>query len=109
MHDYSFYSAIIGLSSKWRIMNVTVDEDGEIELHISSQNGSVFNCPKCGDIKQPSGESKTRWLHENHLNIRFFITALIPILSCENCGEIKAEIPWTYSGVPYQESIMCGK
>jgi len=95
MHDYSFYSAILGLSSNWRIQNVTVDErSGDIELHIRSRKGSKFSCPTCGALKLPSGVSKARWLHENHLNIRFYISALIPVITCERCGEIKAEIPW---------------
>jgi len=95
MHDYSFYSAILGLSSNWRVQNVTVDErSGDIELHIRSRKGSKFSCPSCGALKLPSGVSKARWLHENHLNIRFYISALIPVITCERCGEMKAEIPW---------------
>jgi len=99
MHDYSFYSAILGLSSKWRILNVTVDDrSGDIELHIRSRRGSKFSCPACGALKLPSGVSKARWLHDNHLNIRFFISAVIPIISCERCGEMKADIPWEQAG-----------
>ena len=99
MHDYSFYSAILGLSSKWRILNVTVDEgSGDIELHIRSEKGSTFSCPTCGALKLPSGVCKTRWVHENYLNIRFYISALIPIISCECCGEMKVEVPWEQAG-----------
>ena len=99
MHDYSFYSAILGLSSKWRILNVTLDEhSGDIELHIRSRKGSKFSCPVCGALKLPSGISKARWLHENHLNIRFYISALIPVISCKRCGEMKADIPWEQTG-----------
>jgi len=99
MQDYSFYSAILGLSSIWRILNVTVDERSrDLELHICSQKGSKFTCPTCGALRFPSGASKARWLHENRLNIRFYISALIPIISCECCGEMKAEIPWQQAG-----------
>ena len=99
MHDYSFYSAILGLSSKWRILDITLDEaSGAVELHLRSRRGSMFSCPSCGALKLPSGVSKARWLHENHLNIRLFISALIPIISCERCGEMKVEEPWGNSG-----------
>jgi len=99
MHDFSFYSAILGLSSKWRIQNVTMDEgSGDIELHIRSRKGSRFSCPACGALKLPSGVSKARWLHENHLNIRFYISALIPVIICDSCGEMKAKIPWEQAG-----------
>lgn len=95
MHDYSFYSAILGLSSDWRILNVTIDEpSGDIELHIRCRRGSTFLCPSCGTPTLPSGVNKSRWLHENNLNIRFYVSALIPVISCERCGEMKIEIPW---------------
>jgi len=108
MHDYSFYSAILGLSSKWRILNVTVDErSGEIELYIRSRKGSKFACSCCGALRLPSGVSKARWLHENHLNIRFYISALVPVISCEQCGEMKAEIPWEQAAKPCAEHEHC--
>jgi len=104
MHDYSFYSAILGLSSKWRITNVTVDEQsGELELHISSCKGSRFSCPRCGALKLPSRIGKARWLHENHLNIRFYISALIPIITCECCGEMRVELPWEHAATLCEE------
>jgi transposase len=99
MHDYSFYSAILGLSSKWRILDLTVDErSGDIELHISSRKGSRFSCPTCGALELPSGISKARWLQENRLNIRIYISALIPVITCERCGEMKVEISWEQAG-----------
>jgi transposase len=95
MNDYSFYSAILGLSSNWRILDVTVNgQSGDIELHIRSRKGSRFSCPVCGALKLPSGNIWACWLHENHLNIRFYISAFIPVINCEQCGELKAEIPW---------------
>ncbi|GAC1465113.1 MAG: hypothetical protein PVSMB11_00250 [Desulfuromonadaceae bacterium] len=104
MHDYSFYSAILGLSSEWHILNVTMDEQcGDIELHIHSRKGSMFSCPICGAVKLPSGVSKSRWLHENHLNIRFYISVLIPIITCDRCGEMKVEIPWKQTGATREE------
>ena len=106
MHDYSFYSAILGLSSKWHILNVTADElSGDIELHIRSRKGSKFSCSSCGALKLPSGVSKARWLHENHLNIRFYISALIPIITCECCGEIKVDIPWEQAASICEEHV----
>ena len=108
MHDYSLYSAILGLSSKWRILQVTVDDhSGDVELHIRSRKGSRFTCSNCGALKLPSSVSKARWLHENHLNIRLFISALIPIISCEQCGEMKVDIPWEQAAKPCAEHEQC--
>ncbi|NVN92806.1 MAG: hypothetical protein HXX11_19720 [Desulfuromonadales bacterium] len=104
MHDYSFYSGILGLSSAWRIADVTIDEQsGDIELHIRSKRGSTFSCSRCGATKLPSGTSKARWLHENNLNIRFYISALIPIITCECCGDMIVDVPWKHIGEPCEQ------
>ncbi len=106
MHDYSFYSAILGLSTNWRILNVTLDErSGDIELYIRSSEGIQFSCPACGAARLPSGVSKARWLHENSFSFRFYISALIPVISCERCGEMKVDIPWEQTCAPCDE---CG-
>jgi hypothetical protein len=100
MPVFSFFSAILGLSSKWRILNASVDEQsGNIELHICSKKGSTFHCPVCGAVKLPLGVSKARWLHENRLNIRFYISVMVPIISCECCGDMKVELPWEQAGL----------
>jgi hypothetical protein len=99
MHDYSFYSAILGLPSNWYIVGETLDEkSGDIELHIRSRKGSKFSCSACGALNLPSGVRMARWLHDNHLNIRFYISALLPVVTCERCGEMKIDIPWEQAG-----------
>lgn len=104
MHDYSFYSGILGLSSGWRIADVTIDEQsGDIELHIRSRRGNTFSCAKCGATILPTGERKARWLHENNLNIRFYISALIPVVSCKCCGDMIVNVPWKHIGEPFEE------
>ena len=104
MFDYTFYSAILGLSDKWRICNVTMDKpSGLIELHIRSSKGSQFSCGCCGAMILPTKISKSRWLHENFMNSRFYISALIPVLNCHKCGEIKVTPPWESSGIICEE------
>lgn len=98
MGDYSFYSAILGLSSEWHISDVTVDEQSGItELHIRSQDTGSDSCPACGAGVVSIGARKARWLHENHLNIRFLISALIPVVTCKQCGKVKKMTPWEQS------------
>lgn len=102
--DYSFYSAIMGLSSDWRIADVTVDKQtGITELHICSQGTGRSRCPSCGASVVSAGARTSRWLHENHLNIRFLISALIPVLSCERCGKVQLPVPWEQSSPRLQE------
>ena len=104
MQDYSFYSAILGLSSRWRISNVTVDKpSGTIELHIHSTSGSRFFCPACGKGMRPNGTRKARWSCNNETNLRFNISAVIPLLTCERCGTTEVPLPWEQTGFRCEE------
>lgn len=104
MHNYSFYSAILGLSSNWHITNVTVDEQsGNIELHIHNVHGSSFTCSECGERILPTGIRKGRWFRDNNSNLRFHISAMIPLVTCERCGEVKVQLPWEQSGFRCEE------
>ena len=110
MHDYSFYSAILGLSSDWRISNVTLDApSGNIELHIRYANDSKFSCAICGAILLPKGTRMARWLHGKNDKLRFSISAVIPLVSCEQCGEDKIKLPWEKSGFTCDEKTCCSK
>jgi len=105
MTGYSFYSAILGLSSDWRISDVTVGTPTEnVEIHIVST--SNFHCNVCGVTIMPSGFRKSRWLHHNRFNIRFYITALIPLVTCQCCGEIKIKVPWEQSSLRCDDDWM---
>lgn len=102
MHDFSFYSAILGLSSKWRISDVSMGTASDtVEIHIV--NNDTFHCDICGAALIPSGFRKARWLHHNRLNIRFNISALIPLVSCPCCGELTVSVPWEQSCLRYEE------
>ncbi|MSN25279.1 MAG: hypothetical protein GJV46_05345 [Geobacter sp.] len=104
MNNFSFYSAILGLSSSWHIFNVTLDgRSGDVVFHIRGRLEDKFKCPGCGAARLPSGISKGTWLHDNHLNIRFYISALVPVITCECCGEMKVEIPWGKSSTSCEE------
>ena len=99
MVDYNFYSAILGLSSDWQIVNVSVDAaSGYTELHIRGREESAYSCPSCGSRRLPDRFNRIRALHESGHNIRFIISAKVPIVSCTECGEFKVALPWDRVG-----------
>jgi len=100
MNDYSFYSAILGLSTRWRISNVTVDSHtGNIELHINATAGSSFHCSECGAHVLPKGARKERWLHSFNHSVSFYISAQVPRVVCSRCGEVRLQLPWEPSSL----------
>lgn len=99
MHDYSLFSAILGLSSEWRISDVTVcDLTGITEVHIRSQVVVEVFCKICGVGVVSNEVRKVRWLHENQHNIRFVVSALLPVMTCGHCGEVMNSAPWEQPG-----------
>ncbi|MBT1073201.1 hypothetical protein [Pelotalea chapellei] len=104
MLDHTLYSAILGLSSEWNISHVTMDEQtGITEIHIRNHKGGIAPCPCCGSNLVQAGTQRTRWLHESHLNFRFVVSALVPVMSCESCGEVKLPMPWDQSRFKFLE------
>jgi transcription elongation factor Elf1 len=95
MFNYSVYSAILGLSSKWSISNITEDKStGLIELHIKSNSSETFACAVCGEENSPTGVQNKRWLYNNKLNIKFHVSLYSPQIICSKCGNIHSIDPW---------------
>jgi predicted RNA-binding Zn-ribbon protein involved in translation (DUF1610 family) len=106
MHDYSFYSAILGLSTRWRISNVTVEpRTGTIELHINATEGNTYRCSDCGTQLYPKGFCKTRGLHNFNQSISLYISALVPKVTCSRCGEVNVKLPWESSSLRCHEEM----
>jgi predicted RNA-binding Zn-ribbon protein involved in translation (DUF1610 family) len=104
MYNYSFYSAILGLSSEWSITNVNFDEQsGNIEMHIHNAGGNSFICPRCGSNILKTENRKGHWLWQDNFNLRFHIYAIIPQVTCERCGEVKIHLPWEQRGFENKE------
>jgi|GEM_PF-4873215 len=95
MFNYSLYSAILGLSSKWNISNITEDKStGLIVLHIKSNSSETFACAACGEENLPSGVQNKLWLYNNKLNIKFHVSLYSPQIVCIKCGNVHSVDPW---------------
>lgn len=98
MFNYSLYSAILGLSSKWNISDISEDKpSGLIELHIKSNSSGTFPCAICGTENLPYSVHNKRWLYNNKLNIRFYVSLHSPRIHCKKCGDSHLIAPWNQS------------
>jgi len=95
MYNYSLYSSILGLSSKWTISNITEDKStGLIVLHIKNISSEAFVCAVCGEENSPSGVQNKNWLYNNKLNIKFHVSLDSPQIICSKCGNMHTIDPW---------------
>lgn len=99
MTGYKLYSAILGLSSPWRITHATLSErDKGLLIRIRSMTGAHFSCPVCSGIADRDGEVKRRWLSGNFFNRRTLLEAAVPTVTCKECGTNQVVTPWERLG-----------
>lgn len=93
------FSAILGLSSYWRISDLKLaDQERQLEITVDVCAGTTFPCPVCGARSEVVSEREERWLHENFFNLRTCITAVLPLVRCERCGVNRVRAPWEQPG-----------
>ncbi len=99
MPDKSLYSSILGLSSQWRISNAVLDSKARhLRLEIAASSCAEFCCPVCGGAAVRVGANKGCWQHDDLLNMRFHISAVIPVTLCKTCGTNRISVPWERAG-----------
>jgi hypothetical protein len=104
MFGTKLYSAILGLSSMWKIYHAAVDESANrIEIHIDTCSGAEFSCPVCCGRTNMVGNSKHLWLHDDLFSKQLTIKASIPLVSCEICGINRVKAPWEQPGSNFRE------
>jgi hypothetical protein len=96
MQNHSFYTAILGLSPNWNIYNISEDkQSGLLVLHIKcSSRDCTYACCSCGSENSPAGVKNRRWLYNNKLNIRFYVSLDSPHILCKKCGSSHTIAPW---------------
>ena len=99
MFNQSIFSAVLGLSSNWRIVDVTLSErQDELSISVRTKAGVVFPCPKCGMNSVQVSESEQCWLNENFFNRQALLIAIMPMVLCSDCGVHRIVAPWERSG-----------
>src|SRR5262245_9167346 len=110
MFGTTLYSSILGLSSRWRISNATLDESSDcVEIQIGTSSGAEFLCPKCNGRTDMVGTREHRWLHDDLFNMQLRIVARIPLISCNVCGINRVKAPWERPGSNFREGDVVGE
>jgi hypothetical protein len=95
MYNKTIFSAILGLSSNWRITNVRpTEQDSNFEIQVCTSAGAAFSCPVCGGVAEVISEEERSWQHNGLFCLRVCITALLPQVRCEVCGDNQVRAPW---------------
>ena len=104
MFGTTLYSAILGLSPRWRISNAVLDESADcVEIQIGASRGAEFSCPICNGRTDMVGTKEHRWQHDDLFSMQLRIVAIIPVISCKVCGTNRVKAPWERPGSNFRE------
>ena len=105
MKHTTLLSATLGLPASWHVTHARVSENTErIDLMVAVTPGSSFKCPCCGCDAHTTNEEEETWYHDNFLNLRAYLTALVPHITCpQGCGLKRISPPWERAGSMFRK------
>jgi hypothetical protein len=69
-----------------------------LDITVDVCAGVPFPCPVCGGKTVMVSEREESWLHENFFSLCTCITATLPLVRCDKCGEQLVRAPWEQPG-----------
>lgn len=105
MKHTTLLSATLGLPASWHVIEARLSEEKQrLDLTVTTAAGSSFKCPRCGCNVHPSDESRETWYHDNFLNLRAYLTAHVPRITCpQGCGLQRVPPPWERPGSRFRQ------
>lgn len=96
MQEREFYQQILGLSSPWKVVDVTLNmPEQRVDVYVEHPEGTKFCCPECDkelgcfDHAQPR-----KWRHLDTMQLQTHLHAAIPRVKCPEHGVKNVEVPW---------------
>lgn len=95
----ALYATILGLTSPWEVLDVDL-QMGTNEVHITVGVPEKFRwfCPECQDPLPIRDHRERTWRHLDTCQLRTFIHARVPRLSCPTHGVRQVRVPWAEDG-----------
>ena len=98
MKDTELYSQILGINSPWFVADIVMKmEEEEIFVHLAYDNLiAQWPCPECGaPCKTYDTRERRTWRHLDSCQLKTFITASLPRVSCKEHGVRTVRVPWS--------------
>jgi len=70
----------------------------ELNIKLSSDRGSRFPWPQCGELCKAHDFKEMTWRHLNFFQHHCYITASVPRVKCNDHGVKRVQVPWARKG-----------
>jgi hypothetical protein len=98
MDHPTIFSATLGLSHPWHIVEVTfAREESRMDIRLDYYLGNLFTCPHCGEAKAPCSAEEETWYHEDFFRYSTYLHVQVPRIECCQ-GVVATERPWSRAG-----------
>ncbi len=98
MKDTELYTQILGISSPWYVASIEMKmEEESIFVHLAYDPlVTQWSCPECGSpCKTYDTRERRTWRHLDSCQLKTFITASSPRVSCKDHGVLTVRVPWS--------------
>jgi transposase len=96
MRDTELYRQILGIESPWTVSRVELSmEKRRVDIWAEHKASATFSCPECGAKAGLHDHAEERtWRHLDSCQLRTYVHARIPRVSCPTHGIRQVAIPW---------------
>jgi transposase len=100
-HNQDILALGLGLTEPWKIVDQYLDTSKkpyELYIKISSDRGSKYPCPECGEMCKAHDFKEFTWRHLNFFQHHCYLTAEVPRIRCKEHGVKRINVPWARTG-----------
>lgn len=96
MQDTALFTQLLGLSSPWKVIEVTPDLDNKsITIRIEWPKGEKGPCPECKTPCQIYDHREERaWRHLDTMQFKTLLICPVPRVNCKEHGIKSLQVPW---------------
>ncbi len=99
MRDKELYTAILGITSPWKVVDVELSpEEEEVRVQIRMGASAKLTCPTCAEPSPGYDTRRRAWRHLDTCQYKTILEADVPRVKCEEHGVLQTEVPWGEPG-----------
>lgn len=95
MDNENLYAKLLGLSTPWQVVDVTVSTALKtVTVYVGAAPGSLLRCPHCRQICPGYDNRHRRWRHLDTCEYQTWIEADVPRVQCPQHGCVQVSTAW---------------